>query len=107
MDSRDEQITLAVIATELKHTNRSLDSLTTELRQQRETSERRFGEIEAKLSRKADAKALDEVKGDLKKANWIVIAAVMVMVLASAGISVKSGSDNAGAKHVVAASGRL
>lgn len=89
MGDREDQITLAVIATELKHTNRSLDSLTTELRQQRETSDRRFGEFEEKLAGKADIERVSKIENWLGWGVKIVLTAVFVAVLGL--VIIKSG----------------
>lgn len=81
--SPEEAVTLAVIATELKHTNRSLDLLTSELRTTREGNERRFSDMENKLALMATKQELRDLKNDQQKWNYKVVGVAVTGLISS------------------------
>lgn len=81
-----DDISLAVIANDIHHVKKSIDTLTDELKQQRrqtqEQQEKFEKKMEEKLATKADASRVEKIENNLSWAIKIVLAAVFMAVIA-------------------------
>lgn len=75
-DNETPAVTLAVIKNEVSHTNRAIEAMTLEMRRDRDATNIRFSDIEAKLATKPSRAELDENQAKSDE-RWVDINKVI------------------------------